>query len=258
MKLGRHTCALLILLGSSLALSSVSAQTSKQGPTKFDDFGYLNHENYSARLDNIATALEDEPNAQGYFIFYDGARSLPGAALRYVKRLQNYLAGPRGIDPSRIILLFGGQREEMIVEFWISPPGSPAPSPNPTVSVKPAKAQSYLYDSYSYDCDPLFRPRAKAPDYIDECAYSGAGYEDQSARLDGFIKAISQTPGVTAHLRVYYLPRDRRQKVQNFIQREKYYLASKGLNGSNVTVVSRRVPKDRSVELWVMSLKRPK
>jgi len=253
MKTGCHTCALLILLGSSLALSSASAQTSKQGPTKFDDFGYLNHENYSARLDNIAAALGDAPNAQGYFIFYNGARSLPGAALRYVKRLQNYLVRPRGIDPSRIILLPGGQREEIIVEFWISPPGSPAPSPNPTVSVKPAKARSYLYDSYSYDCDPLFRPRAKAPDYIDECVYSGAGYEDQAARLDGFIKAISQTPGVTAHLRVYFLRSDSRQKVQNFIRQEKAYLLSEGgLRASSIAVTSRTSPR-RSVQLWIDS-----
>ena len=145
------------------------------------------------------------------------------------------------------------QREEMIVEFWISPPGSPAPSPNPTVSVMPAKARSYLYDSYSYDCDPLFRPRAKAPDYIDECAYSGAGYEDQSARLDGFIKAIGQTPGVTAHLRVYFLPSDSRRKVQNFIRREKAYLLSGGgLRASSIAVTSRTNPR-RSVQLWIDS-----
>lgn len=253
MKTCRHTCALLILLGSSLALSNASGQTSKQGPTKLDDFGYLNHENCSARLDNIATALGNEPTSQGYFIFYNGGKSPPGAALRYVKRLQNYLVRLRGIDPSRMVLLPGGRREEMMVEFWISPPGSSAPSPNPTVSVEPLRSRSYLYDSYSYDCDLLFRPKTKAPDYIDECGYAGAGYEDQSARLDGFIKAIGQTPGASAHLRVYFLAGDSRRRVQNFIRQEKAYLLREGgMRASSIAVTSRTNPR-RSVQLWVDS-----
>jgi hypothetical protein len=251
MKTCRHTCALLILLGSSLALSSASGQTSKL--TKFDDFGYLNHENYSGHLDSIAAALGNEPNAQGYFIFYNGGKSLPGASLRYVKRLQNYLVRVRGIDPSRMILLPGGRREEMMVEFWFSPPGGLAPSPNPAALVEPPKARSYLYDRYSYDCDPSFQPKPKAPDYFDECGYAGAGYEDQSARLDGFIKAIRQTPGATAHLRVYFLPRDSRRKVQTFIRREKAYLLREGgLRASSIAVTSRTNPR-RSVQLWVAS-----
>lgn len=253
----KNTCrmrVLLIVLGTSLALSSASGQASKQGPTKFDEFGHMNHENYSAHLDGIAIALQGDPTAQGYFVFYNGGKSLPGAALRYMKRLQNYMISARGIEPSRMILLEGGRREEITVEFWISPPGSPAPVPTPAVSVEPSKPRSYLYDSYSYDCDPLFRLKVKAPDYIDDCGYAGMGYEDQSARLDGFIKAIRQMPGVTAHLRVYFLPRDERRKVQKFIRQEKAYLLRKGgLHASSIAVTSRRNPR-RSVQLWVVPL----
>lgn len=248
----------LIVLGTFVFLRSASAQENAQGPRKFDDFGYMSHENYSARLDNIAIALQNEPNAQGYFIFHNGAKSLPGAALRYVKRLQNYLAGPRGIEPSRLVLLEGGRREEITVEFWISPPGSPSPMPDPAVSAEPSTMKSFLYDSYSFDCDRLFQTKLKAADYFDDCGYSGMSYEDQSARLDGFIKAISQTPGAKARLVVYSLPRDARRKVQTFIQGEKNYLTSKGgLHGPGIEVTSRKAPKYRSVELWIVLRKTP-
>ncbi|MFY9620170.1 MAG: hypothetical protein WAQ99_10215 [Pyrinomonadaceae bacterium] len=250
-------CVLSIVLGTSLFLSSASGQENTPGPRKFDDFGYMSHENYSARLDNIAIALQQEPNAQGYFIFYNGAKSLPGAPLRYIKRLQNYLVDTRGIDHSRIALLAGGRREEITVEFWISPPGSPAPIPDPAVSAEPTM-KSYLYDSYSFDCTRLFQPKVKAPHYFDDCGYAGMSYEDQSARLDGFIKAISQTPGAKARLVVYSLPRDARRKVQTVMQEEKNYLMRKGgLQGSSIEVTSRKAPKYRSVELWVALPKTP-
>jgi len=232
-----------------LTLGSTSGRPRQSATKKFDEFGYLNHENYSARLDNIAIALQNEAASQGYFLFYNGQKSLPGAALRYMKRLQNYMVN-RGTEPSRMILLEGGRRQEMAIEFWISPPGSPAPVPSPAASLQPSKPKSYLYDSYSYDCDPLFRPKVTRKD-IDDCAYGGSGYEDQSARLDGFIKAVSQTPGARAHLVVYSLPRDARRKVLRFIQQEKAYLLSKGgLHAGSIAVTSRSHLR-RSVLLWV-------
>ena len=246
-------CLVLIVLGTSVFFRSASGQDITAGARKFDEFGHMSHENYSARLDNIAIALQSEPTAQGYFVFYNGSKSLPGAAFRYVKRLQNYLTDPRGIEHSRLVLLEGGRREEITVEFWISPPGSPAPTPDPAISAEPMRVKSYLYDRYSYDCHRLFQPKLKAPDYFDECGYSGMSYEDQSARLDGFIKAISQTPGAKARLVVYSLPRDTRRRVQTFIQQEKAYIAShSSLTPSSIAVVLERARKYRSVELWIV------
>lgn len=150
-------------------------------------------------------------------------------------------------------VLEGGRREEMTVEVWISPPGSLAPVPNPTVSLEPTSTTSYLYDRYDSNCDDLFRPKVDASG-IDDCGYGGSWYEDESARLDGFVKAIRQAPGSTARLVVYSLRRDARRKVQKFIQQEKDYLVRKaGLNASSITVVSRTARKDRSVELWVVA-----
>ena len=51
-------CVLLIVLGGSVSLPTASGQESAAGPRKCDEFGYMNHENYSARLDNIAIAVQ--------------------------------------------------------------------------------------------------------------------------------------------------------------------------------------------------------
>src|SRR5882724_3982639 len=141
MKTTHRPKTLLILFGISLAMTNAFGQATKQGTVKFDEFGYTNHENYSAHLDNIAIALQSEPTSQGYFIFYNGRKSLPGAGFRYMKRLQNYMVKARGVEPSRLIVLDGGRREEISVEFWTSTPGSTAPAPTPTISAEPAKTK---------------------------------------------------------------------------------------------------------------------
>ena len=253
MKTSQRPRTLLIVVGISLGLTNAFGQVAKQGTVKFDEFGYTNHENYSAHLDNIAVALQSEPASQGYFIFYNGRKSLPGAAFRYMKRLQNYMVNARGIEPSRMIVLDGGRREEISVEFWTSTPGSTAPAPTPTISAEPAKTKSYLYDRYNFDCQRLFQPKVKGPYYEDDCGYAGMDYEDQSARLDGFIKTIRETPESTARLVVFFLPRDAPGRTKKFIQQERDYLVSKGgLKASSIAVVSRRAPKSRWVDLWVV------
>jgi hypothetical protein len=80
--------------------------------------------------------------------------------------------------------------------------------------------------------------------------YAGMDYEDQSTRLDGFAKTIRETPGVTACLVGFFLPRDARQRVQIFLQQQRDYLVSKGgLKASSIAVVSRRALRFRSVDL---------
>jgi hypothetical protein len=246
----------MIVLGT-LLFGSVSAQAGKEGPVKIDEFGQTNHEDYSARLDNIAIELQNDPTAQGYFIFYNGRKSLPGAALRYMKRLRNYMEQARGLDASRLTVLEGGRRDEILIQFWLSPSGVAAPVPSPAVSEQPESTGSYLYDVYSCDCDRLFRPRVSAVD-IDECEYGGSSYEDRSARLDGFIKAVGQTPGGKARLVVYSRPRDARSKVQKIIQQEKAYLVTKGLKASTIITVTQGMSKHRSVELWIVAPAVPK
>ena len=88
--------------------------------------------------------------------------------------LKNYMHHARGIEDSRITVLEGGRRDEILIQFWLSPSGGAAPVPAPAVSAEPNSIKSYLYDRYSFDCDLLFRPRVSA-NGIDDCEYGGSG-----------------------------------------------------------------------------------
>jgi hypothetical protein len=96
-----------------------------------------------ARLDNLAVELQNDPSTTTYVIAYGGRTSRIGQADLLGGRARDYLVTQRGIDPSRIIVLNGGFREEDCVELWIVPQGATAPQPTPTVQagdVRPAPA----------------------------------------------------------------------------------------------------------------------
>jgi hypothetical protein len=100
----------------------------------FDRFGAINGCDYKAHLDNFAFELQNEPSAQGYIIVYNGARR---TRRNYAQRLADastaYLANDRGLDPSRIVTVDGGRRQELTTELWIVPSGATPPNVTPTV-----------------------------------------------------------------------------------------------------------------------------
>ena len=103
------------------------------GPRKFDEFPNLAFDDQKARLDNLAIQMQNEPNAQGYIIVYAGRTSRAGTAERLGGRAHDYLVQQRGIDPSRIVVVNGGYRDDDYFELWIVPQGAQPPTATPTV-----------------------------------------------------------------------------------------------------------------------------
>jgi hypothetical protein len=102
-------------------------------PRKFDEFPSVAFDDDKARFDNFAIELQNEPTAQGYIIIYAGRKSRTGQADRLSDRTRDYLANARGVDPSRLIIINGGYREQDMFELWIVPQGAQPPQPSPTV-----------------------------------------------------------------------------------------------------------------------------
>lgn len=102
-------------------------------PRKFDEFNNLAFDDQKARLDNLAIQLQNEPNAQAYIIVYAGRTSRAGTADRLGDRARAYLTQQRGIDPSRIVVVNGGFRDEDYFELWIVPQGAQPPQATPSV-----------------------------------------------------------------------------------------------------------------------------
>ncbi len=129
---------------TALASTSVPAppQTHREG-REFDVCCSCFFDDQKARLDNLAVEIQNDQSSTGYIFAYGGRTSRPGEADRLITRARDYLVTQRGIDPSRVITVNGGYREEDCVELWIVPSGATPPQAKPTVQpgdVRPAPA----------------------------------------------------------------------------------------------------------------------
>jgi hypothetical protein len=104
---------------------------------RFDEFvGLLGECELTARLDNLAVQLMNEPETIGYLVAYAGRYELPARFSAYRERLLHYLIEQRGIDPERLNFIDGGHRELLTTELWIAPQSADAPKP--TDAINPA------------------------------------------------------------------------------------------------------------------------
>jgi hypothetical protein len=106
---------------------------------KFDEFPSVAFDDDKARFDNLAIALQNEPDVTAYLIFYAGRTSRVGQADALGRRSLDYFVEVRGIDSRRLVIINGGYREEDYIEIYVCPPGARAPQPSPTVD--PSDAQ---------------------------------------------------------------------------------------------------------------------
>ena len=121
---------------------------------KFDEYGLVCSEDEKARLDNFAIELQSNPGLQGYIIFYGGRCWSPcsedgsdhgpryprkGEAEARAARIKPYLVDVRGVDPDRIVVIDGGNRETWNAELWLSAKGVGPPAATPTVQSQDIK-----------------------------------------------------------------------------------------------------------------------
>jgi K319L-like, PKD domain len=103
-------------------------------PRKFDEYGNIRFNDEKARLDNYAITLQNEPGSTATIIVYG---SCAGEAQQRGDRAKDYLVNTRGIEASRITVVDGGCRAELLVQLWIVPPGSTAPEVDTSAAISP-------------------------------------------------------------------------------------------------------------------------
>lgn len=143
----RITASLTVDDGSGDPMCRQTAQASTYIPPlppreiparEFDVCCSCTFDDQKARLDNLAIELQHDPTAMAYIIAYAGRGSRVGQADFLSTRSRDYLVNQRGLDPSRIVTLNGGFREEDCVELWLVPSGAAPPVPRPTVRTRAA------------------------------------------------------------------------------------------------------------------------
>jgi hypothetical protein len=116
----------LLLAGIHVAL----AQEETNQPQPFDSFGNLPSDDAGARMDNFAIQLQNNPEMDGYIVFYGTEGDGSGASNNVFHSLTDYLINTRGFEKERIKTIYGGRYEkinEISIELWVVPRGTPAP-----------------------------------------------------------------------------------------------------------------------------------
>src|SRR6266536_5572992 len=138
----RITATLVVDDGSGEPACRQTAQAStlvpplapRENPAReFDVCCTCSYDDQKARLDNLAIELQNDPSTTSYVIAYSGRTSRAGTAERLLARAKAYLVQKRVVDPSRLVTINGGYREEDCVELWVVPRGATPPQPTPTV-----------------------------------------------------------------------------------------------------------------------------
>lgn len=221
----------------------VLAQEQQKTARKFDEYGDINCEDAMARLDNLAITLQQEPGTKAYFIIYRG-RKLPGRALPYPSAIKSYLPR-RGIDADRILIVDGGEREDMWVETWIVPAGASAPAATPSPQVK--AADSLIPVKYDEGWADLFTIEGKTGITDDE------GCSLRSLSLKNFADALRIDPDRRGFLIVYtqFGKGARRARQVAGITR-KELVKDQGIAASRIRIIYGGQREYPAMELWLV------
>lgn len=106
---------------------------------RWDQYGALDAESESARLDSFVIMLGQRKDLKGYMVVYAGRVACLGEARVRGVRARNYLIKTRGLDPTRIVVIDGGHRKESLVELYAIPQYAEPPTAVPTIAAGQVK-----------------------------------------------------------------------------------------------------------------------
>ncbi len=92
-------------------------------PILIDEFGNIAQGDTKSRLDNFYNQLQNNPSATGYIIIYGSAKTIAKK-----EKFINQHISLRGFPRDRIVIVNGGIREDVFIQFWIVPAGATPPS----------------------------------------------------------------------------------------------------------------------------------
>jgi hypothetical protein len=91
-------------------------------PRKFDEYGALNCEDEMARLDNLASELQNDATVKALVVVYGGRRGTRRDEVRErLAFIRHYLTVKRSIRAERVMTFDGGFLESLRTDLWIIP-----------------------------------------------------------------------------------------------------------------------------------------
>lgn len=241
----RYTLRGLALLIVLCAQAQAQSPAPAPSPTPFDAFGdKILETDWLARLDNMATEMQQRPDTKAFIVAYGVPHRMPGWPLRRANWGRGVLTRGRGIDPARVEVIFGGYKDEVYYEQWLMPAGERPP-------VKPfdfAAALTREKNAYKFDQFSLFDP---ATDWAYDGSYSS--YLDAHGRYEPLALALRHDPAARGLIIVYAARKNRpgtdRRLAANL---KKAVLQAHAVAPDRLVAVGGGRREYRSAELWIV------
>src|ERR1700752_116546 len=91
-------------------------------------YGDIPFDDQRKRLDKFAEKLkEHRAELKGYIVVYGGCRARKVDSLAHARRAERYLISAHHIKSTQIMTIYGGQREEMLIELYVRDRRLPLP-----------------------------------------------------------------------------------------------------------------------------------
>jgi hypothetical protein len=209
---------------------------------RIDEYGRLGHCDWTARLDNFAIELMNDPTVRGYIVSYNPSDRHSYASWQ-LKTSRYYLTGSRGIDSLRLVVVEGGVREDLkegLTELWVVPEGAEPPVAVPAAD-RYAPGFSGKYDTFMTD-----------PNVYEE-VYEMSTAPSAVSRAE-FADKLKQQPDSVGYV-VIRAPKNSPPGVwRYYARREERLLAALGAEASRVRTLDGGRGEGREVELdlWVL------
>lgn len=171
------------------ATTTAAADAQPAEALKIDEYGRVRHCDMTARLDNFAIEMQNNPGAQALLIGYDPKGEGRGKAGGFLKVGRYYLTSVRGIEASRIAVINGGDWDgkEAKTELWLVPEGAEPP-------LKPAADDKYTVREFSGKFDTY------ATDALIYREQMEMGYSGDDISRQEFAEKLKQQPGSRGYL----------------------------------------------------------
>ena len=113
---------------------------------------YQTSEVASLHIDMLRSAMQKSSNSKGLIIVYCGKTCRYGEVEAHLRGI-NLSLGFKGVKIEDFIILNGGFREKLTVEYWVIPENACVPIPNSTVKIGDVKFKGTFKEKFvPYEC----------------------------------------------------------------------------------------------------------
>jgi hypothetical protein len=235
--------ALMILLGAAV-VSPQETHRRLDSAVKFDEYGQIGGCDHSARLDNLAIELQNNPHLEAYLVYY-GPKSASEITLGIIK---DYLVNSRGIDEEREKTIYAGPNEdphEPRIQLWLAPQGAPPP-------------ELARYENKVETFNGLFTEQEGWDGIYDEDG--GTGPPIPGVSLPTFIDMLEARKDTVAYIVAFTGTESAPGAWRRVAQRESENLQSKGVTSGRIRIIyggSDKESKQTKVQFWILPENEP-